>query len=146
MAQKERVAAVDGLFTLDEKAPALIGSRCSTCGTYYFPKETVLCRHPKCWSQDLPEVTLSRRGTVWSYTNACYAPPAPFVASEPFEPFAIAAVELEKEKLTVLGQLPAGVGIDAIDVGDEVELRLGTLHEDDDKIYLTWQWQPTGTR
>ena len=43
---------------------------------------------------------LSRTGKVWSYTSANYKPPAPFVAKEPFAPFAIAAVELEEEGIT----------------------------------------------
>ena len=105
---KTKIPAMDGWFTLDEAAPALIGTRCKGCGTYFFPKETVVCRNPRCFSTELEEVELSRRGRVWSFTNNCYPPPEPYVASDPFEPYAIAAVELEAEKMVVLGQLADG--------------------------------------
>ncbi len=143
MSKKKKAAAVEGFFTLDEEAPHLLGARCASCGTYYFPRETVACRHPECTNTGLEEVELSRAGKIWSYTNACYAPPPPFVVKDPFEPFAIAAVELEKEGLTILGQVADGIGIDQLRVGMPVELTLGPLYEDDDHEYLTWQWRPT---
>lgn len=142
MSAKPKVPAVEGLFTMDEAAPALLGTRCRTCGTFYFPAETVACRHPSCTSDDLEQVQLSRRGKVWSYTNACYAPPPPFVAKDPFKPFAIAAVELEKEALTILGQVVEDVGVEQLKAGMEMELVLGSLYEDDDNEYMTWQWRP----
>ena len=37
MTTKERVAAVEGWFTLDGE-PRLLGHRCAKCGTYFFPK------------------------------------------------------------------------------------------------------------
>jgi len=38
-----------------------------------------------------------------------------------------------------------GVGVDDLAVGDEVELVLDTLYEDDDHEYLVWKWRPRGT-
>ncbi len=127
---------------MDEGAPSLLGSRCASCGTYYFPRESVMCRHPSCSSSELQELPLSRTGTVWSYTNACYAPPPPFVAKDPFEPFTIAAVELKQEGLTILGQVAGGLGVDDLVVGMKMELTLGPLYEDDEHEYLTWRWRP----
>ncbi len=87
MTAKARVPAVEGWFTTDGAKPALLGSRCRSCGTYAFPKEAFACRNPRCASRDFDEVELSRRGRVWSYTDARYQPPPPFVApSEPYEP------------------------------------------------------------
>jgi uncharacterized OB-fold protein len=103
-----RVPAVEGWFTLDEK-PHLIGCRCAACGTYVFPPRSGACPNPNCDSDDLVETPLSRFGTVWSYTENQYAPPAPYRAAEPFEPYALAAVQLEKEGLIILGQVPKGV-------------------------------------
>lgn len=140
---KTKIPAMDGWFTLDEAAPALIGTRCKGCGTYFFPKETVVCRNPRCFSTELEEVELSRRGRVWSFTNNCYPPPEPYVASDPFEPYAIAAVELEAEKMVVLGQLADGISVDELEAGLEVELVLETLFEDDSNDYLIWKWRPT---
>jgi uncharacterized OB-fold protein len=54
----------------------------------------------------------------------------------------LAAVELETEQLVVLGQVVAGVGIEDLVVGMEMELVLGTLYEDDDTEYTMWKWRP----
>lgn len=142
MSQKPQVAAIEGWFTLDAAAPQLIGSRCSQCGTYYFPKQSAFCRNPACQSTEFEEVPLSRTGKIWSYTNTCYQPPEPFVAADPFEPFSIAAVELEKESMIVLGQVATGYDVSQLKVGTAVELVLEPLHEDDDTIKMTWKWKP----
>lgn len=129
---------LEGWFTLDRDRPQLIGSRCASCGTYYFPKQSHFCRNPDCAGEAFEEVQLSRTGRLWSYTNAAYQPPPPYVASEPFQPFGIAAVELEQEKMIVLGQLATGVDLAAIRVGQAMELVLEPL--DDGK--LVWKWKP----
>ena len=55
---------------------------------------------------------------MWSYTDARYQPPPPYVpGAEPYEPFALAAVELEAEGLVVLGQVAAGYGVVDLTVG-----------------------------
>jgi uncharacterized OB-fold protein len=64
------------------------------------------------------------------------------VAADPFEPYAIAAVELEEEKMVVLGQVVPGVGVDQLEAGMEMELVVDTLHEDDDREYTVWKWRP----
>jgi hypothetical protein len=143
VSDKTRVPAVEGWFTTDPDRPALIGTRCTTCGTYSFPRETSFCKNPACTGREFDEVELSRRGVIWSYTNACYQPPPPYVpTTDPFEPFAIAAVELAEEKMVVLGQLVPGVDIGDLSVGTEVELVLDTLFEDDEHEYLVWKWRP----
>jgi uncharacterized OB-fold protein len=143
MAAKERVPAIDGWFRVDGE-PRLLGTRCTKCGSYFFPRQSGECRNPGCDGTDLVEVPLSNRGTVWSYTTNHYAPPAPFVASEPFAPYSVAAVELAEEKLVVLGQVDAGTDPADLRVGAEVELAVGTLYEDDDHEYVVWTWAPVG--
>ena len=139
---KPYAAAIEGWHTMGTK-PALIGTQCDECGSYFFPKQTQYCKNPQCESTHFTEVELSRTGHIWSYTNAGYKPPAPFVADDPFEPFAIAAVQLEKEQMVVLGQVVKGVGVDELKVGMPVELVLEPLHETDEDIKLTWKWQPS---
>jgi uncharacterized OB-fold protein len=139
---KTSAPAVEGWYTLDASAPALLGTRCTACGTYFFPRETRYCRNPECDSTELEEVPLSRRGRVWSFTDNRYQPPAPYVSPDPFEPYAIAAVELVDEKMVVLGQLARGASVGDLRVGQEVELVLDTLYEDDDHSYVVWKWQP----
>jgi uncharacterized OB-fold protein len=138
---KTRVPAVEGWFTLEDP-PALLGSRCDTCGTFAFPKETSFCRNPECAGTSFAEVPLSRRGKVWSFTDARYQPPPPYVAADPYEPFAIAAVELADEKMVVMGQVVSGVGVDDLRIGADVELVVDTLYEDDENEYLVWKWAP----
>ena len=57
----------------------------------------------------------------------------------------MAAVELEAEKMVVLGQCVAGVGPDDLEVGMEMELTVDTLYSDDDCDYLVWKWRPAET-
>jgi len=140
---KTRTPAVEGWFKMDAARPALLGTRCTGCGTVFFPREETFCRNPACANTKFEEVELSTRGRVWSYTNNCYAPPAPFVApSTPFEPYSIAAVELEREKMVVLGQVVRGVGVEQLEVGMEMELVLDTLFEDEQNEYVVWKWKP----
>ena len=143
MSAKPLVPAIDGWHTMDIDKPHLIGSRCCACGTYFFPKQSSYCRNPSCESSEFEEVELSRTGTVWSYTNACYKPPTPFVAADPFVPYAIAAVQLEEEQMVVLGQVVAGVDCEDLKVGMLMELVLETLHEDEDDTKVTWKWKPS---
>jgi len=144
MTAATRVPAVEGWFTTGEDgaAPALLGSRCTGCGTYAFPPEAGYCRNPDCASTSFETVELSRRGRVWSYTDARYQPPAPYVAADPYVPFCLAAVELAAEKLVVMGQVVGGVTVDDLTVGDEVELVVDTLYSEDGVDHLVWKWRP----
>lgn len=136
----EQAPVLEGWFTLDVVEPHLIGTQCAACGSYYFPKQTSFCRNPDCDSEEFAEVELSRTGTLWSYTSAEYKPPLPFVAAEPFEPYALAAVQLDAEKMIVLGQVVDGLQVDALEVGMPMELVLEPLVDGK----LTWKWRPTG--
>jgi uncharacterized OB-fold protein len=142
--EKARVPVLDGWFSAEGKEPHLIGSRCEACGTYYFPQLTTFCRNPDCNSEKFVEVPLSRTGKLWSYTNAAYKPPEPYIAAEPFEPFGIAAVELDKERMVVLGQLVKGVNLADLKVGMAMELVIDVLSEDETAAKTTWKWKPAG--
>jgi uncharacterized protein len=136
------IPVIDGWFTTGEQ-PALIGRRCAACGTYQFPPTGQWCPNPACTADSMEDVALSRRGRVWSYTDARYAPPPPFVPqSDPFEPFAIAAVELERERMVILGQVAAGFSAADLRVGSTVELVVEPLDTDGDTTRLVWRWRP----
>lgn len=133
--------AVEGWFTTGPE-PVLLGSRCTTCATVCFPPSPAdgpsFCRNPACDGEEFETAELSRRGTVWSYTDAQYQPPAPYVArTDPYQPFALAAVELP-EGITVLGQVADGYGVGDLRVGAEVELVVEPL----DEQLLVWRWKP----
>jgi uncharacterized OB-fold protein len=144
---KQRTPAVEGWFTLDAERPALLGTRCRACGTVFFPREETFCRSPLCQGTAFEQVELSRRGRLWSYTDNAYQPPAPYVPTQdPYQPFAVAAVELERERMVVLGQVVEGVGVADLEVGMEMELVLGTLSEDAENEYVVWKWRPAEAR
>ena len=88
---------------------------------------------------------LSRHGTVWSYTDARYRPPAPYV-SDPdaeWQPYLLVAVELAEERMVVLGQAAPDVRAAELTVGTEVELVPGPqrgrrAHLDDVALAAWW--------
>jgi uncharacterized OB-fold protein len=145
----ETTPAIDGWFTTGSE-PALVGSRCTACGSTFFPRVAAggdaFCRNPRCGGEEFVDAELSRRGRVWSYTDAQYQPPAPYIpASDPYEPFALAAVELP-EGIVVLGQVADGYGVADLEVGREVELVVEPLHTDESGVVRTiWRWKPVGT-
>jgi uncharacterized protein len=128
------IPVVDGWFTTDP--PRLIGTRCTDCGTVYFPPQTMTCRNPGCDGSEPVRTPLSSRGRIWSYADGRYQPPAPYVSGDEFAPYTIAAVELEAEQIVVLGQLVPGVGVEDLEVGMEVELVIDDLDTD----HVIWKW------
>jgi uncharacterized OB-fold protein len=145
MSTTTRVPALgaEGWFTTDEGEPALLGLRCTSCGTYVFPKADHGCPNPACTGIEFDEVRLSRFGTVWSYTDARYQPPSPYVVpTDEHVPFCIAAVELEAEGLVIMGQVVAGVTVDDLRVGQRMELVIDVLFREGDTEHLVWKWQP----
>lgn len=137
MTTKTERPVIDGWFTTDGE-PRLLGNRCKECGTYVFPRLVLACPNPACAGTEFDQVPLSRRGRVWSYTTNHYAPPPPYVAAEPFEPYTVVAVELSEEKLVVLGQVAGDAS--GLKVGTDVELMVDTLFETDDERQLVWKW------
>lgn len=135
--------AVEGWFATDDSgATHLIGATCPQCATYVFPPRANNCPNPACDSDVLEQVPLSRRGKVWSYTENRYAPPAPYPATDPFEPFAIAAVELADEGLIVLGKVVEGTLAADLKVGMEMELTTMVLFTDAEGVErITHAWR-----
>ncbi|MBV9090813.1 MAG: OB-fold domain-containing protein [Mycobacteriaceae bacterium] len=141
-ATQQAEPAIDGWWGTDESGPYLIGSRCPACGTYVFPPRSLHCPNPGCESGTLEPVALSRRGTLWSYTENRYAPPPPYPAPDPFEPFAVAAVELAQEGLIVLGKVVAGTLAADLRVGMEMQLAVEPLFCADDGVErVVYAWR-----
>ena len=143
---RTRTPVVDGWFAGNGDGFRLLGTRCAACGSVFFPREDVHCRNPECPGGDLEEVALSPRGRIWSYTDSRYRPPSPYVTNPElsWEPYALIAVELEAERIVVLGQAVPGVTVADLTVGTEVEVVPGVLHEGAETTWTTWHWRPTG--
>ena len=139
---KTRVPAADGWFTMDEAAPALLGARGAESGSYFWPTALAVSANPSVPGEEREPAQLSRRGTLWSWTTNYYAPPEPYVAPDPFVPYTVCAVELETERMVVLGQLATGAEATQLEIGMTMELVLGPLYEDDEHEYVVWQWAP----
>lgn len=135
-----------GWFTASGSTVHLQGSRCNQCGTPYFPRNTLACRNPFCTGtkdgSELSEYQFSTRGRIWSYADARYKPPPPYVSPEPFVPYVVAAVELEEERMVILGQVVPGFTVDDLAVGMPVESTLGVLYTDDEAEHTIWMWRP----
>lgn len=141
---RTRVPALgaEGWFT-EEGGAALTASRCTTCGTLAFPAQRYFCPNAACGGREFTDARLPSTGTVWSYTELHYLPPPPFVPrTDPFQPFALLAVEIDDSGLIVLGQAVAGVSAAGLSVGERVELTIDTLYSEGDIDYTIWKWSP----
>lgn len=134
--------AVEGWFTTDGP-PALVGLRCAACGTSVFPPTATTCPNPACRGDELAPTPLARTGRVWSWAVNHYAPPAPYVAAEPFEPVTIVAVTLDDEAITVLGQFDGDPSAVQLSVGLPVEVTLGEIGWSDGETRTMYRFRPT---
>jgi len=135
--------AIDGWWSVDDSGePHLLGARCPCCATYVFPPRERNCPNPACAADELQAVALSRRGTLWSYTENRYQPPPPYPQTDAFEPFAIAAVQLAEEGIIVLGKVVEGTLAADLKVGMEMELTTMPLYLGDDGVQHTvYAWK-----
>ena len=144
---RNRVPAVEGWFTLDAAAPALLGTRCKACGTYFFPREEFSCRNPRCGASDFEETPLSTRGKLWSFTDNRYPPPKPYMARG-----SVRAVRGRRGRARAREDGRARPGrrrasaATSSPLGMEMELVLDTLYEDDANEYVIWKWRPCDAR
>ncbi|MFH1626058.1 MAG: Zn-ribbon domain-containing OB-fold protein [Pseudomonadota bacterium] len=101
--------------------PHLIGSKCNSCGEYFFPKR-VIC--PNCLKDENPDdVLLGNRGKLYSY---CIVKAAPLG----FEaPYAIGYVDLP-EGLRIFSPL-AEHDKEGFKVGMDLELVVDKIREDE---------------
>ena len=136
----KRVPVAANLFAETPEGPRLLGSKCTTCGTPYFPKSPV-CHNPDCRESNVVEATFGPRGTLWSCAMQDYPPPAPARYDEPYVPYAMGVVDLT-EGLRVLGRLSTD-DPKSVQVGTSVELVLDTLcHDKDGNEVITWKFRP----
>ena len=136
---KDRKPIVEGLFTWPSDDPRLMATRCKTCNTYYFPRSGV-CQNPACKKGDLEDVTLSRRGKVWTYTHNFYQPPPPFRCRQPFASYGVVQVELP-EGIRVLGMM-ADCPLEDTKIGMDVEMIVEPMYEDEQgNEFLTWKFR-----
>ena len=142
MTDQTSIPFVEGHFTWPSDEPRLLGSQCSRCSTSVFPR-TFTCPNPSCDGGDVADVEFERTGTLASYTVVHYPPPPPFVAPDPFEPFAIAEVEFANG-VQVIGPVPQHHGLQ-FELGQVMETIVDKYYIDHDgNSVIGWKFQPIG--
>jgi uncharacterized OB-fold protein len=140
MSEASTIPAVAGLFTETADGPRLVGSRCETCQSAYFPSAEA-CHNPECDRSDMREAHFGPRGRLSSVTIQNYPPPAPVVWTAPYTPYAVGLVDLADERLRVIGRLRVD-DPESVEVGGDVELILASLGQDDEgREVISWQFE-----
>jgi len=135
----KQIPIMEGFFTWPSDKPQLIGGRCKSCGTYFFPKSSVIHK-PDCKDRQVEEVLLSRKGRLDSFTVQRFAPPPPFKSPTPFIPYAIGWVALP-EGVAIAGIL-TGRKIEDFEMNMDVELVVEKAWvEEDGNEAMTWKWR-----
>ena len=129
----------EGLFAGTGAQTRLLGTRCVSCGSTYFPK-ALSCRNPQCREKKIEDVAFGQRGTLYSYTLQQYRPPALF-RMDAWAPYVLGLIELP-DGLRVLGMF-TGCPVDEIRIGMAVELTTQALYHDvEGRAVLTYKYQP----
>ena len=113
----------------------LIGTRCKTCGTVYFPSRNVC---PNCRRKgELEPFQLSGKGKIYTY-SIIRTPPKEF---ENEAPYVIAIIELE-EGAKIAAQVDCD--IDKVHIGMPVEATFRRIKEDgkDGVINYGYEFKP----
>lgn len=127
----KQVPIAEGLFTWPADKPALLASRCNTCGIASFP---VAQSCMACSGQDVSVEELPGRGTLWTWTVQQFMPKTPYRSdetAETFKPYGVGYVEL-----------PGGVRVEGrLTENDPQKLRIGM---EMDVIFAPYRTQDNG--
>ena len=136
----KQIPIMEGLFTCPSDDARLIGGRCKTCDTTFFPK-TYQVHRPDCKKAEVEEVLFSKKGILRSYTTQNYPAPAPFQGPDPFVPYCIGMVEFP-EGVQIYGIMTA-CKFEDLKTGMEVETVAEKLYNDEEgHEMLTWKFRP----
>jgi uncharacterized OB-fold protein len=90
----------DDLFEWPSESPALLAVTCDACGQVTFPRQDACGR---CGKTEVTETTLSRHGTLWTWTRQRFQPKnPPYIGTEPaneFQGYGVGYVELPEGRL-----------------------------------------------
>ena len=137
--REEGIPVIEGLFTWPSADPRLIGTRCLSCNSYFFPRKQS-CGNPKCKEKKIEDTLLSTEGKLWTYTVMRYPPVPPF-RSDREPPYPVGVVELP-EGIRVLGLL-TGCEPEELEAGMDMKMVIDALYRDEDgQPVLTWKFKP----
>ncbi len=127
--QGKQIPVKEGLLTSllsPLERVSLVGSKCRNCGEVSLGRQ-VNCLN--CSNEDMEEIALSNRGTLWTYSIIRYRPPGDYKGPDPFVPFGLGLVELP-DGIRVLS--PIECDIEKIKVGMDLVLKVYELYQDKD--------------
>ena len=136
------IPIITGAFHVPELSgdkPYLIGSRCSACAYICFPKKAVCVR---CLGDDtMEDIRLGAHGTLETFAVMQVAPPG-FVA-----PYIIGYIRLREGSLVFAPITGCEPRDDALEIGDEMELVIEKLTEDENgNSIIGWKFKPVKRR
>jgi uncharacterized OB-fold protein len=138
------VAVADGIFNIVDGKPVLLGSRCTNCDNYMFPRQSGC---PRCMFDQQEDVELASTGTLWSWTVQAFPPKAPPYlgpVGQDFVPYGVGYVELPGQ-VRVEARLTES-DPEQLTIGMEMEVVLEHLTVDDDgNNVVTYAFAPTAT-
>jgi uncharacterized OB-fold protein len=112
---RPRVPIKPGFFTIPTEAGALprfLASRCNDCGEHFYPRRST-CARAQCLSEDLVDLELEGRGTLYSYTFV-HLPLFGSTNVEHMQGYGVAQIDL-----------PEGPRIQAPLAGEQRDFRIG---------------------
>jgi uncharacterized OB-fold protein len=131
------VAMSPGYFTVPDdpaEPPKLLGSRCQACGEHFYPRR-VICA--KCLSDQMAEVEMGPRGTLYSYTFVHF----PLFGSTRMEHvgYGVGQVDLPEGPRV---QVPLAGAQEDFRVGQTVEAELDSLREEEGRDVVIVRFRP----
>jgi len=121
----------EGVFVEDAEGAKLFGNRCKSCGQVFFPKASVCFT---CFSKEMEEVVLSRRGKLYTYTIG-------HMPSTHFQPpYAVGYVEMP-EGVRIFAPLKTIEGR-PFRVGMEMEVMIDELWQENDRQVMGYKFKP----
>ncbi len=121
----------EGIFREEAAGGLLLGSKCASCGQIYFPKAEFCF---DCFGKKMEEVSLSRRGKLYSYTFG-HLPASHF---QP--PYAVGLVDMP-EGVRVFAPLKTAEE-KPFEIGMEMEVVIEELWQENDKRVIGYKFKP----
>ena len=133
--EKKVMEAVPGSFEIENGHPFLVGTKCSKCGSAFFPPRYI-CTY--CLTDEwVQKARLGNRGTLYSYTVI-------HVASKEFNPpYAFGYVILEPEKIRIPAILTGFDLTKELKSGTRMEMVIERLRTDEQgNEIVTYKFRP----
>ncbi len=126
-----KVLLQKGLFEEVNGEPALIGSKCGSCGQVLFPVKS-LCLN--CMSTDVKSIRLNCDGKLYTHTTV-------YMASEHFPPpYTVGWIELPEE-VRIFSQI-RGWQEQPLKIGMDMRMYIETLWQDGDREIIGFVFRP----